>query len=123
MFNRFQRPDLKQAVLELMMSLKDRTAALFATFKDSPPPRDLVADSKLYSEDTAAQLRHLGLITRIPGTLKLGLRSSVKPCGGTPGNPSTTRRSITALTCAIMAWPSAGGWSALRPPWNELRPA
>lgn len=28
MFNRFQRPDLKQAVLELMMSLKDRTAAL-----------------------------------------------------------------------------------------------
>jgi transposase len=42
-----------------------------STFKDSPTPRYLIADSKLYSEANAAQLKSLGFITRVPGTLKL----------------------------------------------------
>jgi transposase len=83
---------LKQAVLALMVSqdggvplaskswdgnasdtkiFHDRAAALLTTFQGSPTPRSLIADSKLYSEDHAAQLKHLGFITRIPGTLTL----------------------------------------------------
>jgi len=86
------RPDLKQAVLALMVSqdagvplmskswdgnasdthiFQERVQALLASFQGSPTPRYLVADAKLYSEDTAAHLQKLGFITRIPGTLKL----------------------------------------------------
>jgi transposase len=86
------RPDLKQAVLELMVSqdggvpfvskswdgdtsgtaiFQERAAALLTTFQHSPTPRYLVADSKLYNEDNAANLRTLGFITRIPNTLNL----------------------------------------------------
>ena len=86
------RPDLKQAVLELMVSqdggvpfvskiwdgnasdsqiFQDRAQALLATFTQSPTPRYLIADSKLYSEENATHLAKLGFITRIPGTLKL----------------------------------------------------
>ena len=42
-----------------------------ATFQGSPSPRYLVADAKLYNEENAANLKKLGFITRIPGTLKL----------------------------------------------------
>src|SRR5262245_64584908 len=86
------RPDLKQAVLELMVSqdggvpfvskswdgnisdtqiFQERPAALLATLKRAPTPRYLVADSKLYHQDNAAHLRQLAVITRIPSTLKL----------------------------------------------------
>ncbi len=91
-YSKDHRPDLKQAVLELMVSqdggvplaskswdgnasdsqiFHDRAEALLATFKASPTPRYLIADSKLYSEDNAVQLKQLGFITRIPATLKL----------------------------------------------------
>ena len=91
-YSKDHRPDLKQAVLELMVSqdggvplaskswdgnasdtqiFHDRAAALLSTFQGSPTPRYLIADSKLYSEDNAAQFKQLGFITRIPGTLKL----------------------------------------------------
>jgi transposase len=86
------RPDLKQAVLELMVSqdggvpfvskswdgnasdtaiFQERAAALLTTLQRSPTPRYLVADSKLYNEDNAANLLALGFITRIPNTLTL----------------------------------------------------
>src|SRR4029434_4478198 len=39
-------------------------------FASAPTPRYLVAEAKLYTEDTAATLAKLGFITRIPGTLK-----------------------------------------------------
>jgi len=91
-YSKDHRPDLKQAVLELMVSqdggvpfvskswdgnasdtqiFQERAAALLATLKRSPTPRYLVADSKLYHEDNAANLCQLGFITRIPNTLKL----------------------------------------------------
>lgn len=50
---------------------QDRAQALLSTFKDSPTPRYLIADSKLYSQDHAADLKPLGFITRIPDTLKI----------------------------------------------------
>ena len=86
------RPDLKQAVLELMVSqdggvpllskswdgntsdieiFQRRAQALLETLKNSPSPRYLVADSKLYHEGNAAHLKSLGFITRIPQTLKV----------------------------------------------------
>lgn len=86
------RPDLKQAVLELMVSqdggvpliskswdgntsdievFQERARALIKTLKKSPGPRYLVADSKLYHADNAENLRSLGFITRIPNTLKV----------------------------------------------------
>src|SRR5229473_4765962 len=91
-YSKDHRPDLKQAVLELMVSqdggvpllskswdgnaadtqiFQDRAEALLSTFKGSPTPRYLIADSKLYSEENAANLKKLGFITRVPGTLKL----------------------------------------------------
>src|SRR6516162_6989790 len=91
-YSKDHRPDLKQAVLELLVSqdggvpfvskswdgnasdtkiFQERAEALLATFQASPVPRYLVADAKLYTEDNAANLSKLGFITRIPGTLKL----------------------------------------------------
>ena len=67
-YSKDHRPDVKQAVLELMVSqdggvplvskswdgnasdtqiFHDRAEALLATFQDSPTPRYLIADSKL----------------------------------------------------------------------------
>mgnify|MGYP003394104579 CR=1 FL=1 len=91
-YSKDHRPDLKQAVLELMVSqdggvplvsktwdgnaadsqiFQDRAKALLSTFAQSPTPRYLIADSKLYTKDNAVQLKSLGFITRIPDTLTL----------------------------------------------------
>jgi transposase len=91
-YSKDHRPDLKQAVLELMVSqdggipfvskswdgntsdtqvFQQRAEALMRAFKDTPSPRYLVADAKLYCEDNATPLSKLGFITRIPATLKL----------------------------------------------------
>ena len=91
-YSKDHRPDLKQAVLELMVSqdggvpfvskswdgntadtqvFQQRAEALMRAFKDTPSPRYLVADAKLYCEDNAAHLAQLGFITRIPATLKV----------------------------------------------------
>jgi transposase len=91
-YSKDHRPDLKQVVLELMVSqdggvplmsktwdgnaadgqiFQDRAKALLSTFAQSPTPRYLIADSKLYSKDNAVQLKPLGFITRIPDTLTL----------------------------------------------------
>src|SRR5262250_1113265 len=71
-YSKDHRPDLKQAVLELMVAqdggvpllskswdgnasdtkiFQERAEALLATFQASPVPRYLVADAKLYTED------------------------------------------------------------------------
>ena len=52
---------------------QERAEALMKTFKRSPTPCYLVADSKLYNEDNAPTLSQLGFITRIPGTLEAGV--------------------------------------------------
>jgi transposase len=91
-YSKDHRPDLKQAVLELMVSqdggvplvskswdgnasdtqiFQERAEALMTAFARSEAPRYLVADAKLYTEDNATNLSKLGFITRIPGTLKL----------------------------------------------------
>ena len=91
-YSKDHRPDLKQAVLELMVSqdggvplmskswdgnasdtqiFQERAHARLATLKDSPSPRSLVADAQLYTEENATNLAKLGFLTRIPGTLKL----------------------------------------------------
>lgn len=85
------RPDLKQAVLEVMVSqdggvpfvsqswdgnasdtevFKERSAALIAQFEASQTPRYVIADSKLYTKENAVNLACLPFITRIPETLK-----------------------------------------------------
>jgi transposase len=84
------RPDLKQAVLALMVSqdggvpfgsnswdghtsdievFQERARALLAAFQNAPSPRYLIADAKLYHEANAPNLHNLGCITRIPHTL------------------------------------------------------
>ena len=91
-YSKDHRPDLKQAVLELVVSqdggvpfvskswdgntsdpqvFQQRAEALIRAFKDTPTPRSLVADAKLYCEDNAVHLAKLGFITRIPATIKL----------------------------------------------------
>ena len=91
-YSKDHRPDLKQAVLELMVSqdggvpfvskswdgntsdtqvFQQRAEALLRAFKDTPTARYLVADAKLYCEDNAVHLAKLGFITRIPATLKV----------------------------------------------------
>ncbi len=91
-YSKDHRPDLKQAVLELLVSqdggvplvskswdgnasdtqiFQERAQALMQAFAGAPTPRYLVADAKLYTEETAATLAKLGFITRMPGSLKL----------------------------------------------------
>jgi transposase len=91
-YSKDHRPDLKQAVLELMVSqdggipfvskswdgntsdtrvFQERAEALMSAFKSTSSPRYLVADAKLYCEANAAHLVQLGFITRIPATLKV----------------------------------------------------
>jgi transposase len=91
-YSKDHRPDLKQAVLELMVSqdggvpllskswdgnasdtkvFQERAQTLMTTFKNSPSPRYVVADCKLYHKDNAKNLKALPFITRIPNTLKV----------------------------------------------------
>jgi transposase len=89
-YSKDHRPDLKQVVLELMVSqdggvpfeskswdgntsdievFQERAQALRAAFQHTPRPRYLIADSKLYHADNAPNLHNLGFITRIPHTI------------------------------------------------------
>ena len=89
-YSKDHRPDLKQAVLELMVAqdggvplmsqswdgnasdtvvFKERCEALLTQFAASETPRDLIADAKLYTEANAPNLARLPFITRIPETL------------------------------------------------------
>jgi len=92
-YSKDHRPDLKQAMLELMVSqdggvpivsrswsgnssdskiFRERSKALIETFKNSPTPRYLVADSKLYSKETIEEaLQYIPFITRVPSSVKL----------------------------------------------------
>src|SRR5467141_5216599 len=91
-YSKDHRPDLKQVVLELMVSqdggvpflsqswdgnasdtvvFKARCEALIAQFQASESPRYLIADAKLYTEANAPNLARLPFITRIPETLKV----------------------------------------------------
>lgn len=91
-YSKDHRPDLKQAVLELMVSqdgsvpflskswdgntsdntvFKERCEELIKQFKNSDTPRYLIADSKLYTQENAYNLALLPFITRIPETLKV----------------------------------------------------
>lgn len=91
-FSKDHRPDLKQAVLELMVSqdggipiisrawngnasdtkiFRERARNLIKSFKEGESPRYLIADSKLYDQETAQnQLSYIPFITRIPGNIK-----------------------------------------------------
>lgn len=91
-YSKDHRPDLKQAVLELVVSqdggipfiskswdgnasdnvvFKQRCDALIEQFSQSKTPRYLIADSKLYTKTNAQSLAQLPFITRIPETIKL----------------------------------------------------
>ena len=91
-YSKDHRPDLKQAVLELMTShdggvpiisrswsgnasdskiFRQRSSAILQSFKNSQTPRYLVADSKLYCQETiAGPLKEIPFITRVPSTVK-----------------------------------------------------
>ena len=91
-YSKDHRPDLKQAILELVVSqdgdvpiisknwngnandntvFKERSEALIEQFSASEPPRYLIADSKLYTQANAQTLAKLPFITRIPETIKM----------------------------------------------------
>lgn len=91
-YSKDHRPDLKQVILELMISqdggvpfmskshdgnasdndvFRERCAAILKEFAASEGPRYLIADSKLYTSENASNLAHLPFITRIPGNLKV----------------------------------------------------
>lgn len=89
-YSKAHRPDLKQVMLEMMVTqdggipllgrtldgnasdntvFKDRAEQLLSEFKSSDQPRYLIADSKLYSEKNANNLKEIPFITRIPNTI------------------------------------------------------
>ena len=91
-YSKDHRPDLKQAVLEMIVSqdggipffskawdgnasdnniFKERSEKIIEQFKESETPRYLVADSKLYIKDNAGNLAQVAFITRIHGNIKL----------------------------------------------------
>jgi len=85
------RPDLKQVMVEMMVSqdggipllfksldgnssdntvFRNRAEVLLKEFKESESPRYLIADCKLYTEKNAVNLKELPYITRIPRNIK-----------------------------------------------------
>jgi len=91
-YSKDHRPDLKQVVLELMVSqdggvpfmskshdgnasdnnvFKQRSEGLIDKFASCELPLYLVADSKLYTSENAVNLAHLPFITRIGGNMKV----------------------------------------------------
>ena len=91
-YSKDHRPDLKQVMLEMMVSqdggipllgkclngnasdnivFKERSEKLIAEFKASETPRYLVFDCKGYTEDNAVNLKELLFITRIPNNIKI----------------------------------------------------
>lgn len=91
-YSKAHRPDLKQAVLELMTAqdggiplvsqswdgnasdnaiFQERAKALIDEFKASPTPAFMVADSKLYTEKNAPFLAQVPFLTRIPESLQV----------------------------------------------------
>src|SRR5215510_6642999 len=125
-YSKDHRPDLKQAVLELMVSqdggvpmvskswdgnasdtqiFQERAEALLKAFAHSPTPRYLVADAKLYNEDNAVHLAKLGFITRIPATLKVVAQVIRQALQGGPWHPfeANTRYQPLALCHCGMA--------------------
>lgn len=90
-YSKDHRPDLKQAVLELISTqdggiplmmqtfdgdasdvtiFKERSKQLIREFKESEEIRYLIADSKLYCKDNQESLKEIGFITRIPRNIK-----------------------------------------------------
>jgi transposase len=90
-YSKDHRPDLKQVIQELIVSpdggiplmsrcwsgntsdnevFKTRAKALIQELKEVPWTGYLIADSKLYSEENAENLKKLKFITRIPSTIK-----------------------------------------------------
>ncbi len=90
-YSKDHRPDLKQAVIELVVShdggvpfiskiwdgnesdteiFKERSKSIIESFKNSETPRYLTADCKLYTKENAVNLARLIYVTRIPGILK-----------------------------------------------------
>jgi len=91
-YSKDHRPDLKQAVLELITThdgnipivsrswsgnasdsviFRKRSFALVESFKNSEKPRYLIADSKLYCKETVmGPLKEIAFITRIPSTIQ-----------------------------------------------------
>jgi transposase len=91
-YSKDHRPDLKQIMLEMMVSqdggipllakclngnasdnivFKERSEKLIEAFNASEIPRYLVFDCKGYTEDNAANLMYLLFITRIPNSIKM----------------------------------------------------
>jgi Domain of unknown function (DUF4277) len=89
-YSKDHRPDLKQAVLERMVSqdggvpfvstswdghtsdtqmFQERAQAFMSALKTSPRPRYLLADAKLSTEDHAANRHRLGFSTRLANTI------------------------------------------------------
>ena len=91
-YSKDHRPDLKQAVLELLVSqdggiplysrswsgnqsdsiiFRERAQALVQSFKNAPTPRYLIGDCKLYAKETVeGPLMDVPFITRIPSSIK-----------------------------------------------------
>lgn len=91
-YSKDHRPDLKQAILELVVSqdggipiiskswdgnandntvFKERSEALIEPFSASETPRYLIPDSKLYTQANPQTLAQLPFISRIPETIKV----------------------------------------------------
>lgn len=101
-YSKDHRPDLKQVVLELMVSqdggipllmkcwsgnaddnsiFQYRAKELIEAWKDSESPRYLIMDSKGYTQKNAINLKSLNFITRIPETnapAKEAIRDALK---------------------------------------------
>ena len=142
-YSKDDRPDLKQAVLELLASqdggvplvkkswdgnasdtqiFQERAEALLKTFQRPPTRCDLVADSKLYNEETAppstARLYHAD--SRMIKLVSQVIRQALK---WTCGNVSTTPPAIAVSSYVTTEWRSVGWWCRRRRPLSGLRPA
>lgn len=142
-YSKDHRPDLKQAVLELMVSqdggvpfvskswdgntsdtqvFQQRAEALMGAFK-APPLHAISSPMPNSTVRTIPSIwPSLALSPVFPPPSRWCRRSLAKRSSGIPGRRSMTTPAISPLRCATMVWPSVGWWCIHKRLLSVLRP-
>jgi transposase len=140
-YSKAKRPDLKQIVLELIVSqdggiplffkthsgnandsviFRERMQAIVEGMKDTENPDIFVADSKLYGKKTAEWLKQIPFVTRIPNTIKK-VSESIKQAINSPDNWEIFKDGSRCQSFSIMHYDIEQRWIVIDSEKNRYR--